>query len=141
MIVDKIKKINTVQERTKNEKAADMLIGKWVKCDSCKEILYKEDVHKNYSVCPKCGKHFRLSARRRISQIIDEGTFVETNENMETKNPLNFEGYENKIKALQEKTHIKEAVKTGFGEIFRRKSSNCSYGWQFYDGKYGRSCW
>lgn len=121
MIVDKIKKINTVQERTKNEKAADMLVGKWVKCDNCKEILYKEDVHKNYSVCPKCGKHFRLSARRRISQIIDEGTFVETNENMETKNPLNFEGYENKIKALQEKTHIKEAVKTGFGEIFGEK--------------------
>ena len=52
-----------------------MLIGKWMKCDACKEILYKEEVHKNYSVCPNCGKHFRLSARRRISQIIDEGTF------------------------------------------------------------------
>lgn len=98
-----------------------MLIGKWIKCDECKDILYKEDVHKNYSVCPKCGKHFRLSARRRIAQIIDEGTFVETNADMETKNPLNFEGYEKKIEALQEKTHIKEAVKTGFGEIFGEK--------------------
>lgn len=118
MIVDKIKKINQVEEEsTKNVKASDMLIGKWVKCDACKEILYKEEVHKNYSVCPNCGKHFRLSARRRISQIIDEGTFVEINKDMETRNPLNFEGYSKKIEALQEKTHIKEAVTTGFGEI------------------------
>lgn len=118
MIVDKIKKINRVEEEnTKNVKASDMLIGKWVKCDACKEILYKEEVHKNYSVCPNCGKHFRLSARRRISQIIDEGTFVEINKDMETRNPLNFEGYSKKIEALQEKTHIKEAVTTGFGEI------------------------
>ena len=118
MIVDKIKKINqNEKENTKNIKASDMLIGKWVKCDACKEILYKEEVHKNYSVCPNCGKHFRLSARRRISQIIDEGTFEEINKNMETRNPLNFEGYNKKIEALQEKTHIKEAVTTGFGKI------------------------
>ena len=91
MIVDKIKKINKEEEsKKKNIKASDMLIGKWMKCDACKEILYKEEVHKNYSVCPNCGKHFRLSARRRISQIIDEGTFVETNKDMELKNPLNF---------------------------------------------------
>ena len=118
MIVDKIKKINKEEEsKKKNIKASDMLIGKWMKCDACKEILYKEEVHKNYSVCPNCGKHFRLSARRRISQIIDEGTFVETNKDMELKNPLNFEGYTKKVEMLQEKTNIKEAVTTGFGEI------------------------
>lgn len=118
MIVDKIKKINKEEEsKKKNIKASDMLIGKWMKCDACKEILYKEEVHKNYSVCPNCGKHFRLSARRRVSQIIDEGTFVETNKDMELKNPLNFEGYTKKVEMLQEKTNIKEAVTTGFGEI------------------------
>ncbi len=118
MVIDKIKKINqTEEENKKNIKASDMLIGKWVKCDACKEILYKEEVHRNYSVCPNCGKHFRLSARRRISQIIDEGTFVEINKDMETRNPLDFEGYSKKIEALQEKTNIKEAVTTGFGEI------------------------
>lgn len=122
MIVDKIKKINQVEkENTKNVKASDMLVGKWVKCDSCKEILYKEEVHKNYSVCPNCGKHFRLSARRRISQIIDEGTFVETNKDMKARNPLNFEGYSKKVESLQEKTSIKEAVTTGFGEINGKK--------------------
>lgn len=118
MIIDKIKKINqTEDESKKNVKASDMLVGKWVKCDACKEILYKDEVHKNYSVCPNCGKHFRLSARRRISQVIDEGTFVEINKDMETRNPLNFEGYSKKIEILQEKTNIKEAVTTGFGEI------------------------
>lgn len=118
MIIDKIKKINQIEEKNKkNVKASDMLVGKWVKCDACKEILYKDEVHKNYSVCPNCGKHFRLSARRRISQVIDEGTFKETNKDMETRNPLNFEGYNKKIETLQEKTNIKEAVTTGFGEI------------------------
>ena len=118
MIIDKIKKVS-IQEETpkKNVRAADMLIGKWVKCDACKEILYKEDVRKNYSVCPNCGKHFRLSARRRIAQIIDEGTFNELNADMQTRDPLHFEGYLKKIESLHEKTKIKEAVTTGIGEI------------------------
>lgn len=117
MVVDKIRKISNSNNSNKNTKASDMLIGKWVKCDKCKEILYKEDVKANLSVCPNCNKHFRLSARRRIKQIIDDGTFEEINENMQTLDPLNFEGYLDKIKLLQEKTNIKEAIKTGFGKI------------------------
>lgn len=116
MIIEKIKKINE-PEVTKNMEASDRLVGKWVKCDCCKEILYKEEVHQNLSVCPNCGKHFRISARRRIKQIIDEGSFIETNENMQTIDPLNFDGYQKKLETLKEKTKINEAVKTGFGEI------------------------
>ena len=117
MVIDKIKKINKVQKRVKNEKASDMLIGKWIKCDNCKEILYKEEVHNNFSVCPNCGKHFRISARRRIKQIIDEGTFEEIGENLETADPLNFEGYLKKAEMLKQKTKIDEAVKCGTGKI------------------------
>ena len=117
MVIDKIRKVSESNTSNKNTKASDMLIGKWLKCDNCKEILYKEDVKENLSVCPNCGKHFRLSARRRISQIIDEDTFEELNEDMQTLDPLNFEGYLDKIKVLQEKTNIKEAIKTGFGKI------------------------
>mgnify|MGYP001063981952 CR=1 FL=1 len=119
MVIDKIKKLNRPEtnKKEKNTKASDMLVGKWVKCDQCKEILYKEEVHDNLSVCPNCGKHFRISARRRIKQIIDEDTFVETNSTMQTVNPLNFEGYMKKLEALKEKTKINEAVQTGFGEI------------------------
>ena len=101
----------------KNEKASDMLVGKWVKCNNCKEILYKEDLKSNYSICPNCGKYFRLSARRRIKQIIDEGTFEEIDADMRTSDLLKFEGYKEKIQALQEKTKIQEAIQTGTGNI------------------------
>ena len=119
MVIDKLKKFNDTDKSNseKNEKASEMLIGKWVKCDSCKEILYKEDVHKNYSVCPNCGKHFRISARRRLEQIVDENTFEEMDSNLQTTDPLQFEGYTKKIALLQEKTKINEAVKTGIGKI------------------------
>ena len=119
MVIDKIKKFNDTDKSNseKNEKASEMLIGKWVKCDSCKEILYKEDVHKNYSVCPNCGKHFRISARRGLEQIVDENTFEEMDSNLQTTDPLQFEGYTKKIALLQEKTKINEAVKTGIGKI------------------------
>lgn len=116
MVIDKIKKV-TVSNTGANTKASDMMVGKWIKCDNCKEILYKEDVRANYSICPKCGKHFRLSSRRRIAQIIDEGTFKELNANLQTTNPIKFEGYLQKIKLLEEKTKIKEAIKTGIGKI------------------------
>ena len=117
MVIDKIKKVNKQEKSIKNEKASDMMIGKWVKCDNCKEILYKDDVHNNLSVCPNCGKHFRLSARRRIKQIADEGTFEEIGAEILTKDPLNFEGYLKKVESLREKTKIEEAVKCGICEI------------------------
>lgn len=123
MIIDKVKKINKEEaKRIKNEKAADMMIGKWVKCDSCKEIIYKNELHKNLSVCPNCGKHFRLSARRRIKQIADEGTFKEIGGDILTKDPLKFEGYLKKVEVLKEKTKIEEAVKCGICEIEGEKA-------------------
>ena len=123
MIIDKVKKINSEEKvKKKNEKASDMMIGKWVKCDACKEIIYKEDLHKNLSVCPNCGKHFRLSARRRIKQIADEGTFEEIGSDILTKDPLEFKGYLKKVEALKEKTKIEEAVKCGICEIEGEKA-------------------
>ena len=123
MVIDKVKKVNEKEEkRVKNEKASDMMIGKWVKCDKCKEIIYKEDLHKNLSVCPNCGKNFRLSSRRRIKQIADEGTFKEIGADIVTKDPLNFKGYMKKVQMLKEKTKIEEAVKCGICEIEGEKA-------------------
>lgn len=116
MVIDKIRKVN-VTENSVNSKASDMMVGKWIKCDNCKEILYKDDVKNNLSVCPNCGKHFRLSARRRIEQVIDKDTFIEIYENLHTTNPIKFEGYTQKIDLLEEKTKIKEAIKIGTGKI------------------------
>ena len=122
MIIDKVKKLNGEETvKVRNEKASDRMIGKWVKCDNCKEIIYKEDFHNNLSVCPNCGKHFRLSARRRIKQIADEGTFKEIGADILTKDPLHFEGYLKKVESLKEKTKIEEAVKCGTCEIEGQK--------------------
>ncbi len=123
MVIDKIKKISAnADEISKNQEASDMLIGKWIKCDNCKEILYKEEVHRNLSVCPNCGKHFRISSRRRIAQLVDEGTFQEMNSKMGLRDPLQFEGYQKKLEGLVEKTQIEEAVQTGEGEINGQKT-------------------
>ncbi len=118
LLIDKVKKLEYDENDIKiNKKAADMMIGKWVKCDTCKEIIYKDELHKNLSVCPSCGKHFRLSARRRIKQIADEDTFKEIGKDILTKDPLNFDGYLKKVEGLREKTKIDEAVKCGICKI------------------------
>lgn len=125
MIIDKIRKVNNINVENvnyKNENASDMLIGKWVKCEACKEILYKDEVHKNLSVCPNCGKHFRISSRRRIKQIADEGTFEEIGKEIKTKDVLKFDGYLKKIEILKEKTKLDEAVTCGKCKINGEKA-------------------
>ena len=120
MIVDQIKKRENKLINNKNSRI-DIPVGKWVKCENCKEILYKENLRNNLSVCPNCGHYFRMHIGRRLEQIIDEGTFVETYENMPETDPIHFDGYIKKIETLKEKTKIQEAVTTGFGEIHGNK--------------------
>mgnify|MGYP000515686223 CR=1 FL=1 len=91
--------------------------GLWLKCEKCSAIIYTKDHSKNHRVCPNCGYHYRLSARERIELIMDTGTFVEINADLMTLNPLEFEGYEQKLAADREKTGLKEAVVTGYGKI------------------------
>lgn len=116
MIVDQIKKREN--NNIKNKKInIDIPIGKWVKCDNCKEILYKETVRENLSICPNCGHYFRIHIGRRIETIIDEGTYKRFELNIETSNPLNLEDYPKKIKILREKTGLEEAIACGTGKI------------------------
>jgi acetyl-CoA carboxylase carboxyl transferase subunit beta len=136
MIIDKIKK-RVFPENNGNIRKGDIPIGKWVKCEVCKEIIYKETLHQNYSVCPNCDYHFRLSSRRRIEQIIDEGTFNEFDLNIKTINPLKIEEYENKLELLMEKTGLKEAVKCGIGEICSEKVVICVMDGNFLMGSMG----
>ena len=83
----------------------------------CKEILYKENLRNNLSVCPNCGHYFRMHIGRRLEQIIDEGTYKRFNLNLDTVNPLNLEDYPKKLKALREKTGLEEAIACGTGKI------------------------
>lgn len=92
--------------------------GMWVKCPKCGSILYKNDIQDNLKVCPKCNGHLRMNANERIKMIIDEGTFEEFDVSMSAGNPLDFDGYEEKIKSMQGKTGLKDGVVTGRGFIY-----------------------
>ena len=87
------------------------------KCNACKAAIVTEDVKNNYYICPKCHNYFRVHARRRVEMIADEGTFEEWDHGLNAGNPLSFPGYEEKVKALREKTNLDEAVMTGKAQI------------------------
>ena len=70
MIVDKMKKREPTAKKEKN--IVDIQVGKWIKCDKCKEILYKEDVKRNFGICPNCGGYFRMHINKRLELIIDK---------------------------------------------------------------------
>ena len=78
--------------------------GLWVKCDSCREIVYRAEVERAGRVCPKCGYPFRISARERIASIVDEGSFEEREGGLRSKDPLSFKDtkrYSDRLKAAR----------------------------------------
>ncbi|HET6514905.1 MAG TPA: acetyl-CoA carboxylase, carboxyltransferase subunit beta [Thermodesulfovibrionales bacterium] len=90
--------------------------GLWVKCENCKEIVYKKEIEKNLKVCPKCNYHFRISARERLNLIVDEGSFIEMNIDMTSGDPLHFKDtvpYRDRIRENQRRSGLHEAVITG----------------------------
>ena len=135
MIVDKIKKRESKNIRPTNK--VDIPVGKWTKCDNCKEIVYKENVKENDSICPFCGHYFRMSSRRRIEQIIDKNTFEEFQTEIDTVNPLGLEDYEKKLESLRDKTGLSEAVKCGIGKINSKKVVICVMDSAFFMGSMG----
>ena len=98
--------------------------GLWRKCHECNTIIYNKDWEENLHVCVHCGYHDKLSAYERIQILIDAGTFVETETNITSSNPLNFQdgeqSYSDKVKRAMEKSKLKEAVVTGYGELSGR---------------------
>jgi acetyl-CoA carboxylase carboxyl transferase subunit beta len=90
--------------------------GLWVKCDGCKEIVYNKEIERNLKVCPKCNYHFRISARERLKLLVDEGSFIELDKDLESTDPLNFKDkitYKDRLKEKQKSTGLKEAVISG----------------------------
>ena len=83
------------------------------KCNACKAAVFVDEVKQNHYICPHCGNYFHMPAYRRIKMIADRKSFVEWDAEMEEQNPLQYRGYEEKLRALQEKTGLNEAVVTG----------------------------
>ena len=135
MIVDKIKKRESPSQKKKNK--VDIPIGKWVKCDNCKEIIYKETVRENLSICPYCGHYFRMHINKRLEMIADAGTYKRFDLNIETSNPLGLEDYPKKLKTLKGKTGIDEAVAAGTCKINGEKVVICIMDSGFLMGSMG----
>lgn len=96
--------------------------GLWRKCNKCGQPIYVDDVKNNYYICPKCKGYFRVHAYRRIEMTLDPGTFEEWDKDIEFNNPLDFPGYEKKVNAAKERTHLSEAIVTGKGCIGGQKA-------------------
>ncbi|HFU4464131.1 TPA: acetyl-CoA carboxylase, carboxyltransferase subunit beta [Streptococcus suis] len=86
------------------------------KCPACKEILYKKDLGLE-KTCQHCSYNFRITAQERLALTVDEGSFEELFTGIETKNPLDFPNYLEKLAATRQKTGLDEAVLTGKATI------------------------
>ncbi len=104
------------KKELKTEKKVKIPEGLWVKCDNCKEIVYKKEIEKNRQVCPKCKYHFRISSRERLSILADNGSFAEIDAGLATTDPLGFEDnipYANRISENRIKSGLNEAARYG----------------------------
>ena len=101
------------EDRNQEKKEPSAPEGLWLKCPKCGEVVYRDDVKAHGYACPKCEGYFRIGTRTRIRMVADQGTFQEWFTDLETENPLEYPGYEEKIADLQEKTKLHEAVTVG----------------------------
>ena len=135
MIVDKIKKRNPSLKKIENK--VDIPVGKWIKCDSCKEIIYKDLLNETLNTCPNCGNYFRMHITKRLKQIIDDNTYEEFDLKIDSTNPLNLEDYPKKLKSLRDRTGLEEAVTCGTGKINGENTVICIMDSGFLMGSMG----
>ena len=94
----------------------------FAKCPACKHTIYQKDLGKN-KVCPNCDYNFRITAKERLAIVADKDSFVEMFTGIESKNPLDFPGYPEKLAATKARTGLDEAVITGTATIKGRKTA------------------
>lgn len=108
------------RKEPKTEKKVKIPEGLWVKCENCKEIIYRKELENNFKVCPKCKYHFRISARERISLLTDDGSFKEIDSELRSPDPLGFKDtipYKERLQENEKKSGIREAVIYGDAKI------------------------
>ena len=111
--------------------------GLWIKCDNCKEIIYRKEGDKNLKVCPKCDYHFRISASERLPYLVDEGSFLEVEDGLSPKDFLNFKDYKDKLKNSRKKTGLKDAIISGEAKIGGKPVSVVVMDFNFMGGSMG----
>lgn len=131
-------------KKTSKEERKDKKVqipeGMWVKCNNCKEIVFKKELDRSLKVCPKCDYHFRISAGERLSLLSDKGSFKEMFTNIKTSNPLGFTDtmpYEERIRHNQDLSKSVEAIICGESTIENMDVVLCALDFSFMGGSMG----
>jgi acetyl-CoA carboxylase carboxyl transferase subunit beta len=114
--------------------------GLWVKCENCRQIIWKKDLEENMNVCPKCEKHFRIDARTRLAQLLDENQYEIFDANISSTDPLKFvdlKPYSSRLKQAQKDTGLKDAVINAHGKLMGRSVIASVMEYSFIGGSMG----
>jgi acetyl-CoA carboxylase carboxyl transferase subunit beta len=114
--------------------------GLWEKCEGCRQIIWKKDLDANLNVCPKCEKHFRLDARTRLSLLLDNSEWEETETNLGSTDPLAFidtKAYRDRLRKAQQETGIQDAIINAEGLLDGRPVLASAMEYRFIGGSMG----
>jgi acetyl-CoA carboxylase carboxyl transferase subunit beta len=114
--------------------------GLWVKCEDCRQIIWKKDLEENFNCCPKCEKHFRIDARTRLSYLLDEGVYETDDGNLVSIDPLKFvdlKAYSSRITAARRDTGLNDAVINARGKLNGRAVIVSAMEYSFIGGSMG----
>ncbi len=114
--------------------------GMWVKCEACRAIIWKKDLEANWEVCPKCQRHFKLSATRRLELLLDDGRWTEHDRALMSTDPLEFvdtKPYKKRLRDAQTKLGVADAILTAEGRLAGRSLICCSMEFDFIGGSMG----
>lgn len=113
--------------------------GLWIKCPKCNDMLYKEDVINHAYTCYKCGAYFRVRTKNRLRMVLDKHSYEEWDKEIQGNNPLDFDGYEEKLEQTREKTKLNEAITCGKGKIYGIEAVVCVCDSRFIMGSMGQA--
>ncbi len=119
------------------DKRVNIPEGLWIKCNNCKEIIYKKEVERNCDICPKCNYHFRIGARKRLELIYDNGQYEEFDTHLRPKDPLGFKDvvkYRDRLRDYQERTGLWDALIRAAGTVDDYKIIICAFEFSFMGG-------
>jgi acetyl-CoA carboxylase carboxyl transferase subunit beta len=114
--------------------------GLWVKCENCRQIIWKKDLEENMNVCPKCDKHFRIDARTRLAQLLDDNQYTVFDEDISSTDPLKFvdlKPYSSRLKQAQLDTGLKDAIINAHGKLMGRPVIASVMEYSFIGGSMG----